>query len=134
MTRSRMFRRSTTRDILYFQDRTDADDLQWMVDLAAGTRESVSRTATKNGLSVGERHDPHLLFSRLDKLAWADQQGDAETVSPYERRSLTEVRVPDHGDDLRPIMTYCEWTGFTRGNPNDLLLAFGKADAKQDDT
>jgi len=35
------------------------------------------------------------------------------------------VRIANYGDDLDGKLTYDEFTGFTRGSPEDLLQAFG---------
>lgn len=133
MTRSRKFRRSDTRDIHYFQDIQGQDDWHWFVDLAPGTRDSAARLAEKHGLTIGDQGEPNLAFPNLDAHAWASMLGasDAETAS--ERRHLMRVQVPDYGAEPEPAMTYHEWTGFTRGQPEDLFGLFGKAQKKQDD-
>lgn len=125
MTDSRVFRRNTTRDLCYFRGSED----EWMLDLAPGTRNSQPVKAEGRGLSLCLRKDPHLVFSMLDDLAWADQLRHEEIPSAYKIQSLTEIRVPEYGDPSNqpePIITYWEWTGFTRGRPEDLFQPFGK--------
>jgi CRISPR-associated endonuclease/helicase Cas3 len=134
ITRSRKFRRSDTRDILYFQNGEGPDDWQWLVDLAPGTRHSDPRPATKHRLSIGERGEPHLVFPSLDALSWADRPGGTEAVTASDRRNLMRVQVPDYDEEVEPTMTYREWTGFTRGKPDDLLQPFGKTQTEQYDS
>jgi len=129
MTASRKFRRTTTRDLLYFQDGEDPNDRSWMLDLAPGTRDSSPRPARTAGLHLaGNPPADCLLFPNLSDLAWrAAPTGDEEpTLSQI--RSFTDVRVPDYGraEEGEPTMTYAEWTGFTRGDPDNLNQPFGK--------
>lgn len=136
MTRSRMFRRSTTRDILYFQDGEDLRDAKWMLDLAPGTRNSNQRLASTCGLHFAEpveRTDPYLLFPNLNALAWKGYLGGDVVPTASDLRSLTEARIPDYGEESEPTVTYGEWTGFTRRLPNDLSGAFGKSTVEQYD-
>ena len=126
---SRKFRRSTTRDLLFFQDGESAENAVWMIDLAPGTRESRPLPALGRFLSVTDCPPEHLLFDNLHRAAWsAALDGEGVPVSSATLRSLTEVRVPDYGREAEPVMTYGDWTGLTRGKPKDLRLPFGKSD------
>ena len=133
MTQSRKFRRSTTRDLLYFQDLDESGDprtVHWRLDLAPGTRNRDPRRADKLGLRVSASDDAGLLFPNLDELSWRDRLGGSEAPTASDLRRLMRVDVPDYGDpksNPTPVMTYCEWTGFTRGTPDDIFGAFGKA-------
>jgi CRISPR-associated endonuclease/helicase Cas3 len=136
MTLSRMFRRNTTRDLLYFQDGQDWHTARWYVDLAPGTRNCEPRVAESSGLCVTDACGRHLLFPSLNRLAWEDYLRGEKAQTASELRRLTQVQVPDYADPAKvpePIMTYCEWTGFTRGTPGDLLEPFGKNPANQYD-
>jgi CRISPR-associated endonuclease/helicase Cas3 len=108
MTLSRMFRRNTTRDMLYFQRGEEWHTARWYVDLAPGTRNSEPRCAESRGLCVTDACGQHLLFPSLNRLAWEDYlRGEAAS----ELRHLMRVQVPDYADPAQvpePIMTYCE--------------------------
>ena len=130
MTRSRVFRRSVTRDVRYFQDQDETGDIRWYVDLAPGTRQSADQVAEQRGLTLSEDLEPNLAFGNLSALAWSaygevEGEGIGRAFS-----SMTEVLVPDYGRDsdteVEPEMAYREWTGFTRGEPEDLFLPFGR--------
>ena len=129
MTRSRMFRRSDTRYIVYFQNSRG----QWFVDLAPGTRDSKESPAEQRGLTVLGQDAPYLVFPVLDERAWAARPGADETQTAHERCRLMRVQVPDYGAELEPAMTYGQWTGFTRGRPEDLFQPFGKTLKNQAD-
>ena len=129
---SRIERRSTTRDLVYFQDGENLREAKWMLDLAAGTRHSRPRCARSQGLqfpgSVDADRETHLVFGNLDELAWQSQLSEDEEPTRSRIQSLTEVRVPEYGGGLdQPVITYREWTGFTRGRPEDLSMPFGKS-------
>lgn len=130
MTATRVFRRTTTRDLRYFRDGDNVDDAIWMLDLAPGTRNSDPRKAVQCGLTLCLTAEPeHLVFPDLDSLAWKSHLRNDETANAGRIRNLTEAIVPEYWDPstiLEPIVTYCEWTGFTRGQPQDLLRPFGK--------
>ena len=135
MTHSRVFRRSVTRDVRYFQERDEAGILRWYVDLAPGTRQSEPRPAVSRGLNLTENAEEHLVFNDLAGMAWADYANTEEEELAWERRTLTEVLVPDYGrrdgSNAEPVVTYGDWTGITRGLPEDLCTPFGRAPEKQ---
>ena len=125
-TRSRRFRRDTARDLLYFLDSEQWEDAEWRIDLAPGTRESDPRSAAECGLTLACKDEPHLIVPDLAKAAWSDySRGDETTTGEIQR--LSQVMIPDYGSDAEPVMTYCEWTGFTRGTTKDLYEPFGKS-------
>lgn len=129
MTQSRMFRRSTTRDLLYFQDGADPHHAEWQVDFAPGTRNSLPRRAQKHGLQFFDADEPFLLFPTLSARSWEGylRSGDGPTLS--EVHDLSKVIMQDYGDpaiEPEPAVTYGTWTGFTRGKPEDLSQPFGK--------
>lgn len=129
MTESRKFRRATTRDVLYFQDGGTLDDRAWMLDLAPGTRHSEPRPAERRGLRIGKQPCAgSLLFPNIDELAWQSVPAGEAGPTTNQIRSLTEVRVADYsrGQVVEPPMTYVEFTGFTRGSPEDLFQPFAK--------
>lgn len=131
MTESRKFRRSITRDLLYFQNGGALDERSWMLDLAPGTRNSDPKLAVPPGLRIriAEACDADsLLFANLDNDAWQALPTGDEAPTRHQIRSLSEVRVPDYDrlEKAEPEMTYAEWTGFTRGLPEDLFEPFAK--------
>jgi len=130
ITRTRVFRRSTTRDLLYFKYGEDLRNAIWMLDLAPGNRSIAPSNAQQHGLQAVDASEPNLVFLNLDELAWQSQRQEVDTPATSQIRRLTEVRVPEFGDQseqIDPIVTYGEWTGFTRGSPEDLSGPFGKA-------
>lgn len=129
MTRSRTFRRGTTRDLLFVQDE-GPEGPEWFVDLAPGTRHSELRLARNHGLHFRTDQDEHTLFSDLAKAAWAAYHPDGDAIIGSDLRRMMRMLIPDD-QDTTPTVTYGEWTGFTRGRPDDLLQPFGKQLRKQ---
>ncbi len=127
MTRSRMFRRDTTRDLLFFQNGEGPWDAEWFVDLAPGTRQSRPMRAEELGLQLLPTPPlEHYVFGDLFSAAWSAHNADGAVMAASDLRSLMCVRVPDYGNEAAPSMTYGEWTGFTRGQPGDLCKPYGK--------
>lgn len=127
MTRTRMFRRGTTRDLLFFQNGEGPRDAEWFVDLAPGTRQSRPEKAVKLGLRLLLAPLPeHHVFADLSSAAWSARDADGAVTAASDLQSLMSVRVPDYGNEAVPSMTYGEWTGFTRGQPDDLSKPYGK--------
>jgi CRISPR-associated endonuclease/helicase Cas3 len=125
MTRSRVFRRTTTRDLSYFQN----GERKWMLDLWPGTLNTDPQLAASRGLRINEfPYADQLLFPDLDGLAWQNIPTGEDGPTRYEIRSLTEVRVPDYKTaDIGELpMIYTEFSGFTRGGLEDLFQPFGK--------
>ena len=139
MTMTRMFRRSTTRDLLYFRDGEDLRDTTWMLDLPGKHATADLGVPNHTGSSSLEQATPdretHLIFREIfDQLAWQSQLSEEEAPDRSRIQSLTEVCVPEYGDpsdEPEPVVTYGEWTGFTRGGPEDLFMPFGKGPRDQ---
>jgi CRISPR-associated endonuclease/helicase Cas3 len=97
MTRSRVFRRSTTRDLLYFRDGENLDDANWMLDIAPGTQNSSPHEAASRGLCLCDRAEPHLVFLKLNELAWKShlrcRQSAAFEVLPRRACPTTGTRA-----------------------------------------
>lgn len=134
IARSRMFRRDTTRDLLYTLEGEVPDTAKWMVDLAPGTSQSRPVPASDLGLQLADSVE-HLLIQDLAVAAWATYQAGRTTLTASDLRSLMSVRVPDYaggsGNLTEPTVTYSEGTGFTHGYPDDLLAPFGKRQLPQ---
>ena len=130
MTRTRRFRRSDTRDLLYQMIGENLEDAEWYVDLAPGTRESALRKAEESGLEVSKIVGEHL-FDDLTKAAWFEYaQGHGE-FSSSELKVLMRTQLPDYRDDTEPEITYTEFTGFTSGRIRDFSGPFGKSNKNQ---
>jgi CRISPR-associated endonuclease/helicase Cas3 len=125
MTRTRKFRRSDTRDVLYRLEGERIENAQWRVDLAPGTRESRFRLAEENGLEIGPVNGEHL-FEGVTELAWLDYSKGRREMGPRELRKLMQLSVADYGFDLAPEIVCTDFTGFSRGTREDLFCAFGK--------
>ena len=86
MTRTRRFRRSVSRDILYRLDGDGLDDAAWYLDLNPGTSESVFHEAEGSGLEC-DRIDAECLFrgSRRLRVEQPDQRsyGDVSAGSEH---------------------------------------------------
>ena len=117
--------------------RNELKVLEWHIDLAPGTRNSVLRKAASRGLHIENSNEQHLLFPDVDALAWASYLEGNEAPTTSELRSLTQVQLPGYTDPAEhpePNVTYCDWTGFTRGAPEDLSAPYGKIEHKQSST
>jgi len=125
----RKFRRSDTRSVLYKLVGDDLRDATWYRDLAPGTRNSELQPASEAALTV-EIMPGCFLFDAMTERAWQEMAGGAE-VEPGELGRVMQVEISDYGDDLEPVMTYTDFTGFTRDLFEDLFLPFGKAAKKQ---
>lgn len=125
MTKTRKFRRSETAELLYCRIGDCFEDSMWFVDMAPGTKNSRPREA---GDSLRSAELPvSTLFEDLTVSAWLELSVGVRDMTEGDLRSLLEVRIPLYGDDTDPAMTYHDFSGFTRGAPEDLFLAFGKA-------
>lgn len=126
MTRSRMFRRSTARDLLYVQQFGDKG-AEWYVDFAPGTPQGKLQPAASHGLRLREDETEHRLFPDMQERAWQAMPGDPGDPTPSDLHRLMCVAIPEYGNtEADPPMTYSIWTGFTRGKPDDLFRSFGK--------
>lgn len=129
MTKTRKFRRSTTRDIHYFMDGEGLRDATWFVDFAPGTHESEACVAQDRGLSVAAlENEDHHLFRTLTRSAWHDLSGGSLDMSSEDMKNLMTCNVSDFSRDIDTQMTYAPFTGFTRGSYEDLFLSYGKVE------
>ncbi|WP_339696380.1 hypothetical protein [Celeribacter baekdonensis] len=129
MTRSRKFRRSETREVLFCKIGERPEDAIWYLDFAPGTRESKFREARQ--LSTEPPFEVSCLFEDMTTRAWCELTGGASDMTGTDIPELLRVSIPTYGDDLEQEMTSTDFTGFTRGKPKDLLEAFGKTNKKQ---
>lgn len=128
MTHTRRFRRSESQEILYCRMGEDLRTAEWFINLDPGTRHSVFRQAGPDELHLpGNCFEVDALFEDLTRSAWAEFSQGLRNMSASDIFTLFRVSVSSYGDDLKPVMTYSEFTGLTRGKPQDLFQAFGKA-------
>jgi len=130
MTRTRRFRRSETREVLFCKIGDRPEDAGWFFDLAPGTRESALREAGAM-LHTDDPYDVSCLFEDMATRGWLELSEGLSEMSSMDIRELFRVSIPIYGDDLKTEMTYTPLTGFTRGKPGDLFEAFGKSKKKQ---
>lgn len=127
MTRTRRFRRSEMREVLFCQIGENLEDAKWHLNLSPGTQESKFRTA--EGQLHTEASPPVCsLFEDLTYGGWVELSGGARDMTAADISNLLRVTVPTYGDDLKMEMTYSEFSGFTRGKPEDLFKPFGKSE------
>ena len=120
----RRFRRTETRSILFQLVGDDFDTAEWFRDLAPGTRESYLKPVNRDSFEEGEMKGYHL-FDEITARSWRDlSNGERPTSRDVGR--LMQIDIPDYSDDIEPVMTYTEFTGFTRGTFRDLFEPFGK--------
>nr|WP_180897409.1 MULTISPECIES: HD domain-containing protein [unclassified Martelella] len=125
MTQTRRFRRSETREMLFVMNGDHLEDAVWHLDLAPGTSESRLRVA--DTLHICDLPVVCRLFEDMTMRGWLELSGGLSEMDGADIRNLIKVSIPTYGDDLKTVMTYTEFTGFTRGTPEDLFKAFGKA-------
>lgn len=132
MTRSRKFRRSEVRSVVFEmrgEDMYDYDD-GWYLDLQPSTRYSRFHPAGSKGL-VSDTVSAERLFGEMTGPAWVEYSGGVRDMETTDLKHLMRIEIPEYDRDLRVEMTYTEFTGFTRGSPEDLFEAFGKCEQKQ---
>lgn len=129
MTRTRRFRRSETGEILFCRVGDDLASAEWFLDLAPGTPSSKLRSA-RDSLHTNSTTNPSCLFEDMTERGWRELSGDMEEMNRADIRELLRVSIPSYRDDLSVVMTYTEFTGFTRGMPEDLFKPFGKTEQK----
>ena len=129
MPRTRRFRRTETRSILFKLVGDDFESAEWYCDLAPGTRDSELKPVSRNKFKTHSLDGCHL-FDEVSLRGWRDLSNG---VSPTSRDvgRLMQVEIPDYGNDTEPMLTYTDFTGFTRGSFEDLTGPFGKADQDQ---
>ena len=131
MTRTRRFRRSETREVLFALIGDRIGEARWFLDLDPGTRNSALREAG-DLLHIAEGLERFgRLFEDLTASGWLELTGGLDEMRKNEIFDLFRVSVPSYGDDLSSEMTYSEFTGFTRGSPEDLFSSFGKREKSQ---
>lgn len=130
MTRTRRFRRSEKGRIVYQKVGEDPYNAKWYLDLAPDTKESALRDACKQGLVCDEIDGEHL-FDELTGPAWLDHSGGRRDMTAADLKSLMRVEVPDYVEEPSPEMTYTPFTGFTRGQPEDLYQPVPKRTENQ---
>lgn len=126
MTRTRRFRRSETREVQFCKIGDRPEDAGWFLDLAPGTRESALREAGAM-LHTDDPYEVSCLFEDMTARGWLELSGGVSEMTSTDIRELLRVSVPTYGDDRKTEMTYTEFTGFTRGKPEDLFETFGKS-------
>jgi CRISPR-associated endonuclease/helicase Cas3 len=131
MTRTRRFRRSETREILFCKIGDNPGDAQWFLDLDPASRNSVLREAGDQLFCPEDPFEVGRLFEDLTNRAWIEVSGGVRDMASSDIRRLLRVSISIYGDDLKTEMTYDEFTGFTRGKPEDLFEPFGKSEQKQ---
>jgi CRISPR-associated endonuclease/helicase Cas3 len=131
-TKTRMFRRATTRNIRYMLVGESFESAVWQIDLNPGGKISSlvipSRDELSEMSSGSDDRDGHL-FTDILARAWSDLSGGIDPIPAREKWKLVSVDLPDYESDATviPPMTFGEQTGFTRNHPEDLLGPFGKA-------
>ena len=132
ITRSRMFRRSVAGDILYQIRGEDFETPDWHRNLSPGSRYNAFQPASE--LSVSSEDRSGQLFGNSFQAAWIKYtERPGFEPSPEDLRVLMQVQVPAYGnaDGFEPAMTWSDFTGFTRGQKEDLFASFGKTAANQ---
>ncbi|MDO8985951.1 HD domain-containing protein [Cypionkella sp.] len=123
MTRTRKFRRSDEREILYTQRRARAGEADWFVNLTPALRGSAwiaPMQLARPALAT------QCLFTDLTPLGWAALTGGGTDMTDSDLKELLRVSIPCFGDGLEPELSYTDFTGFTRGTEKDLFAPFGK--------
>jgi CRISPR-associated endonuclease/helicase Cas3 len=131
-TKTRTFRRATTRSIRYMRVGESFESAVWQVDLNPHGKISSPIIPSEDQLremSYGSDDGDGHLFTDILARAWFALSGGVELISTQVMRKLVSVDLPDYGSDMTviPPMTFGEQTGFTRNFPEDLLCPFGKA-------
>ncbi|WP_366934959.1 hypothetical protein [Marivita sp.] len=129
-TRTRVFRRSTTRTLRYALSGDGFSEGVWLLDVNSGQHPIIWRVATGHGLSLSEPApdlEDGYLFTNILERAWLSRAPDGRPISDPELRDLVTLDVAfyDNGRTTFPQMTYGEQTGFTRNSPEDLFQDFG---------
>lgn len=126
-TVTRRFRRSTTRNIQYALIGETLEDARWCVDLQPGTKfsEFMDPGAALCMFEPPSGSARTFVFEGILHRAFADLGAPAD-ITPLQFRQLARVDIPYYNEEVIPIMTYWEQTGFTRNVPDDLFSPFGK--------
>lgn len=135
-TRTRMFRRSTTRNLRYALSGEGLEDAKWLVDVSSGRGPPDWRPAGLHEFKLmsGARSGEHgYLFTDILYRAWQDHTPGGGPMPDFLMRDLVTVDIPDYSSEITilPVLTYEEQSGFTRNLPEDLCSPFGIAEQKQ---
>lgn len=130
MTRTRRFRRSEVKSVVFEMHGETLEDAEWYLDLQPGTRQSTFHLAASKGLKKGEVRKEQL-FREMTGPAWVEYSGGHRDMETVDLKRLMRIEIPDYQRDLQVEMTYDNFIGFTRGSPEDLFEAFGKCKQKQ---
>lgn len=130
-TRTRIFRRSTTRHLRYVLSGDGLEDAGWLVDVSFGRGQPCWRRAMPpefNEMEGIKTPEHGYLFTDILRRAWLDYSHGGGPMPDFMMRELVTVDVPYYGSDVTvfPNLTYGEQTGFTRNYPEDLCGPFGK--------
>jgi hypothetical protein len=122
-TRSRRFRRASSRNLRYSMEGDDILTAEWRLDMAPGTRNSNPVEAVTRGLVIRSTNQETLFPNLINDAAM-----DLER-SPSRGLALTamDAEIPDYSfgsGDIALEMSYSPFTGFTRGNEDPLVYAF----------
>lgn len=134
-TRTRMFRRSTTRNLRYALSGDRLDDAIWLVNASFARGQPCWRHAEPelNEMPRTKTEKDGYLFTDILQRAWLDYSHEDGPMPDSMMRELVTVDVPyyDNDDTIFPYLTYGKQTGFTRGFPEDLFKPFGIAEQNQ---
>jgi CRISPR-associated endonuclease/helicase Cas3 len=127
-TKSRRFRRSTTRSVLYTKVGGSLTSAEWRVNLVP--HERGSRFVGLNRDQIHEINYPEdgILVPTITERAWLNFSGGRHEMSESDIRRFFEVNIPmyaDFEDHVIPTITYSEFTGLTRGPSDNLFKPFG---------
>jgi len=131
MTRTRQFRRAETREVLFCMIGDTLQDAGWYLDLDPGTKNSRLQQVGRDDLHLPDPFNVYTLFKSLTAKAWTELSQGVRDMAGLDISSLLRISIPTYGDDINMKMTYTEFTGFTRGTPEDLCEVFGKSELKQ---
>lgn len=130
-TRTRMFRRSTTRTLRYALSGDGLDNAVWVVDVSGGSGQPNWRVAPPSEFHMLptplQTEEEGYLFADILQRAWWDYAPGFEPMTDTELKKLVATDVASYSsrETILPVMTYGEQTGFTRNTPDDLFSSFG---------
>jgi CRISPR-associated endonuclease/helicase Cas3 len=129
--RRRMFRRSTTGNLRYVLSGDGLEYANWIVDISFGRGLPCWRSLPTEFHEIPRTDIPRdkYLFTDILQRAWFDYSQDSGPMPEAMMRTLVTVDIPDfrhdHDNDILPVLTYGEQTGFTNKLPEDLCRPFG---------
>lgn len=131
ITRTRRFRRSETREVLFCKIGDNFAEAKWYRDLAPGTRSSDLIEAGNQLCLTCDLSHVACLFRDLTENAWRELSGGQRDMERADIKAHFRVFVPSYGNELNVSMTVTDFAGFTRGGAEDLFSPFGKSLPKQ---